>query len=399
MVLRAGDGNLCRDFTWRPILISKGKKMQFRSIFLSRVALFSVVLALALSCQPQSARAQDGGFVYIATNQTTGNAVIQFARGSDGSLTKVSQVSTGGLGGAGNGVGALDPLGSEDSLVLNGNGSLLLVVNAGSNQVSSLRAGEAGLQLLSTVSSGGSFPNSVALHGNLVYVLNAHGTPNISGFRLSSAGLLQPIAGSTRNLPGGSTAAPHDIIFSPDGTRLLVSEDVTNQIDVFQLDNGGLPSGVTSTASAGAGPFGMRFGREGTLVNTEAASGSVSSYTVTPQNTLNVVSPAVPTTQQASCWISLTRDGKFGFVSNTGSGTLSVYHIAGNSTLQLQRAVAASVAGAAPIDSALTDDGEFMYVVDSAMGRVVFFRINGASLRQIGTVTGLPTSMQGVAAQ
>ncbi|HET6934041.1 MAG TPA: beta-propeller fold lactonase family protein [Candidatus Angelobacter sp.] len=372
--------------------------MQLRSIFLSRVALFSVVLALALSCQPKSAMAQDGGFVYIATNQTTGNAVIQFARGGDGSLTKVSQVSTGGLGGAGNGVGALDPLGSEDSLVLNGDGSLLLVVNAGSNQISSLRAGEAGLQLLSTRSSGGSFPNSVALHGNLVYVLNAHGTPNISGFRLSSAGLLQPIAGSTRNLPG-STAAPHDIIFSPDGTRLLVSEDVTNQIDVFQLDNSGLPAGVTSTASAGAGPFGMRFGREGTLVNTEAGSGSVSSYTVTPQNTLNVVSPAVPTTQQASCWISLTRDGKFGFVSNTGSGTLSVYHIAGNSTLQRQRAVAASVAGAAPIDSALTGDGEFLYVVDSAMGRIVFFRINGASLRQIGTVTGLPTSIQGVAAQ
>lgn len=155
-------------------------------------------------------------------------------------LKKISQVSTGGLGGAGNGVGALDPLGSQDSLVLSGTGSLLLVVNAGSNQVSSLRAGGAGLALLSTVASGGVFPNSIALNGNLVYVLNAHGTPNISGFRVSSTGVLQPIAGSTRNLPGGTTAAAHDIRFSPDGTRLLVSEDVTNEIDVFQLNNSGL---------------------------------------------------------------------------------------------------------------------------------------------------------------
>jgi hypothetical protein len=119
-----------------------------------------------LACQTIAA-AQGSGFVYVATNQTAGNAVIQFARSSNGSLKKISQVSTGGLGGAGNGVGVLDPLGSQDSLLLSGTGSLLLVVNAGSNQVSSLRAGSAGLALLSTVASGGVFPNSVALNGKL----------------------------------------------------------------------------------------------------------------------------------------------------------------------------------------------------------------------------------------
>jgi len=89
-------------------------------------------------------------------------------------LKKRSMVPTGGLGGTGNGVGALDPLGSQDSLVLSGDGTRVLAVNAGSNDLSVLGAGENGLKLLSKISSGGEFPNSVAVRGNLVYVLNAH---------------------------------------------------------------------------------------------------------------------------------------------------------------------------------------------------------------------------------
>ena len=339
------------------------------------------------------------GFVYIATNQPSGNAVIQYTRAANGSLTKTAEVATGGLGGTGNGVGALDPLGSQDSLVLSGTGAALLVVNAGSNNLSSLRAGSAGLQLVSLVPSGGTFPNSVALNGNLVYVLNAHGTPNISGFRLSSTGDLQPIAGSTRNLPGGTTAAPHDIRFSPDGTRLLVTEEVTNQIDVFELSNAGLVSAVTTQPSPGSGPFGMKFGRGGVLLNSEANSGSVSSYSLNPDNTLTVISAAVLDTQQASCWISLSSDGKFGFVSNTGSGTLSTYQVTGNGTLNLAKPVTASINGGAPIDSALTSGSSFLYVVDSALGRIVSFRVQGASLIPLSTVTGLPTTIQGIAAQ
>jgi 6-phosphogluconolactonase len=98
------------------------------------------------------------GFVYVATNAPSGNAVVQYLHSDNGSLSKVSQVSTGGSGGTGNGVGNLDPLGSEDSLVLNNTGSVVVVVNAGSDQVSSLAAGSTGLDLVSTVSSGGVSP-------------------------------------------------------------------------------------------------------------------------------------------------------------------------------------------------------------------------------------------------
>jgi 6-phosphogluconolactonase len=275
----------------------------------------------------------------------------------------------------------------------------LLAINAGSNQLSSLSAGRSGVRLLSNISSGGSFPNSVALNGSLVYVVNAHGTPNISGFRLDSAGILSPIAGSTRNLPGGSAAAPHDIRFSPDGTRVLVTEDRTNQIDVFQLDNMGLVTGVVTQASAGSGPFGMRFGRDGVLVNAEANTASVSSYFLTPKDTLSVISPSVANGQAATCWISLTGTGKFGFVSNTASGTVSSYQISGNGTLNLVSSVAASADGGAPIDSALSGDSAFLYVLDSALGRILSFQVHGSSLVPLAIIAGLPTSIRGIAAQ
>jgi 6-phosphogluconolactonase len=369
-----------------------------RRKFLLKLFIPALLLGVVASAAGANSAWRTSGFVYAMTNQPAGNSVIQYARAPDGTLTKVQEAATGGLGGTGNGVGAIDPLGSQDALVLTGAGSLLLAVNAGSDSLSSLAAGAAGLALRSQVPSGGDFPNSVAVHGTLVYVLNAH-TPNIAAFRLDPSGVLTAIPGAIFPVPGGSAAKPHDIRFSPDGTRVLVSVEGTNEIDVFALDNDGLVTGVTRQPAAGMVPFGFAFGRGGILVTTEAASGSASTYELTGDDTLEVISGAVPSTQAATCWITLTADGKFAFVSNTASGTLSTYHVSGHGTLNLEKPVAASLEGTAPIDSALSIGNEFLYVIDSAGGQIVFFRITGASLHLLGRVAGLPTTMQGIAAQ
>jgi 6-phosphogluconolactonase len=362
------------------------------------LSVFLATLAGAAVSARRPASSQSSGFVYVATNQPSGNMVVQFARASDGSLTPVSSAATGGVGGTGNGVGSLDPLGSQDSLVLTANGGVVLVVNAGSNDISSLRADAGRLALVSKVPSGGNFPNSVAVNGDLVYVVNAHATPNISAFRLGTDGTLTAITNSTRALPGGSNSAPHDVRFSPDGMRLLVTEGGTNQFDIFELSAAGVATAVNTQSVAGSGPFGFKFGRAGVLASAEADSASVSSYSLNPDNTLTVVSAAVPNGQAASCWITLTADGKFAFISDTGSGTLSSYSISGNWMVTLVDGVA-TTDGGAPIDSALSNDGAFLYVEDSALGRILSYRVHGASLAPLATILGFPTTIQGIAAR
>jgi 6-phosphogluconolactonase (cycloisomerase 2 family) len=194
-------------------------------------------------------------------------------------------------------------------------------------------------------------------------------------------------------------AQPHDIRFNPDGTRLIVTEGGTHQIDIFELSNAGVSTGVITQRSAGDGPFGFTFGRNGAVLSTEAVSNSLSSYWLTPLSMLDVISDAVPSTQMATCWISLTRTGQVGFVSNTASGTLSSYTVDRDGTVHRANAVAASLPGGAPIDSSLTNDSAYLYVVDSAMGRIFGYRVNGTGLQSIGITTGLPKTVQGIAAR
>ena len=78
---------------------------------------------------------------------------------------------TGGLGGA---EGA-NNLASQGSLTYDPGHRLLFAVNAGSDTISVLSVEGSRVRLDQVLSSRGEFPNSVAVHGNLVYVANAGG--------------------------------------------------------------------------------------------------------------------------------------------------------------------------------------------------------------------------------
>jgi 6-phosphogluconolactonase len=330
-------------------------------------------------------------FVYVMSNKNPGNSVIQYLRGNNGSLIWLREVATGGRGTGPNGA---DPLGSQDSLTLSGDGAFLLAANAGSNEISVLGVRNGALTWLSKTRSGGDFPNSITLSGDLVYVLNSKGgTPNITGFRLDVDGSLHWIA--TVPLPSGSGGA-NDVRFAPDGSELLVSVSATNQILVFPVSANGIASNPVPQVSAGASPFGIRFGHNEVALIIEAA-GSLSSYEPVGADMLNTISGAVPDMQKASCWIAVARDGRSAWSSNTGSGTLSSFAIGSNGDVALLKSVAADPGGA-PIDSALSDDGKFLYVDDSAQGKVRMFRVDGADLIPIGVTTVSP-GIQGIAAQ
>ena len=126
-----------------------------------------------------------------------------------------------------------DPLGSQNSLLLSPDGRFLFAVNAGSNEVSSFNVLPGGLSLADKVSSGGSYPVSLAYSEGLLYVLNAAGDGSISGFKVMDDGHLKALKGSTRSLHAATPAngaqpmileSPAEVVFNPDGRFLLFAK-------------------------------------------------------------------------------------------------------------------------------------------------------------------------------
>src|SRR6201999_929523 len=116
--------------------------------------------------------------------------------------------------------------------------SLLFAVNAGNGTVSVFRVTGPRLELAQVISSGGSAPVAIAQHDNLVYVLNFAGNSNVVGFQLNEAGGLSKIPNSIRYLSTANSGAS-SLAFSPDGRFLLVTEKVTNTVDVFTVQGDG----------------------------------------------------------------------------------------------------------------------------------------------------------------
>jgi len=55
--------------------------------------------------------------------------------------------------------------------------------------------------------------------------------------------------------------------------------------------------------------------------------------------------------------------------------------------------------GTVPIDMALTRSGTFLYVIGTGNGTLNGFRVQDGQLSPVASVTGLPLSIQGVAAR
>ena len=347
--------------------------------------------AVALNASAAALTADAPGAVYALTNQTSGNAVAIFARGADGSLTWSSSAVTGGTG-AGSG------LGSQGALALSDDGRWLFAVNAGSNDVSAFEVTASGLSLTSRVGSGGQRPISLTVHGGVLYVLNAGGDGNISGFNIGSAGELAAIPGSTRAL-SGTSVGPAQVAFSPSGAWLVVTEKTTNRLDVYTVDGAGIASAATSTASAGGTPFGFSFGHRDELFVSEAA-GSASSYIIASDGSVTAASGAVLTHQGAPCWAVVTKNGKFGYTANAQGGSISGFAIANDGSISLIDADGrTAVVGGGNIDLALSGNSRYLYELDGDRS-ISGFRIEAdGHLTAAGRTVTLPASTVGLVAR
>jgi hypothetical protein len=337
----------------------------------------------------------NGRAVFVQTDALGGNTIAVYDRSPGGTLTPAGTYATGGNGGQLTG-SVVDHLASQDSLTYDADAGELFAVNAGSNTVSVFDVHGDRLHLRQVVNSGGTFPSSIAVHGDLVEVLNSTGGGAIQGFRLLG-GELWPIPGSNRALGLDPAATPQfvttpgDIAFSPDGRQLLVTTKAnTNAIDVFSVDRFGEPSATPVVNSEpGDVPFALAFqGRDQVDVG-EAGVNAVASFELNGNGTLTPLS-SVATGGAATCW--LVADGATLFAGNAGSGTESSVQSSWSGQLSL---AATTSTDPGTVDATTSPDGRDLYVQTGANGIVDEFAVGfGGSLTEVGSVT-VPNAVGG----
>lgn len=340
------------------------------------VAGMALVAAAAMATPAAaSTTSQPVGAVFAQTDNLSGNTVVAYDRAADGSLRHAGVYATGGRGGqlAGS---VVDRTASQGALALDSVNGLLYAVNAGSDTITVFDVRGDRLSRRQVIFSGGAFPVSIAIHGSLVYVLNARDGGSIQGY-LRVGRTLTKVAGWHRGLgldPAATpefTHTPGQVAFTPDGSRLVVTtKAATNAIDVFGVDRLRGPSArPVVNVEPGAVPFAVAFDARGRLVVAEAGPSAVATFVINRDNTLRpIVTQA--TGQAATCWIVATRGNVY--TGNAGSGNLSGYAVKADGTLT---PLGTFATGAGQIDVAATPDGRYLYSQTGARGGIVALRV------------------------
>lgn len=356
----------------------------------------SIKAALAVTALFGAVSAASASVVYTTTNSAAGNKVQVYREGDDNLLTLRMEVPTGGRG-------TDTGLGSQGAVILSKNGRWLFVVNAGSNEISTFSVKSKGLKLVDKVASGGERPISVTFRDGTLYVLNAGGAGNITGFEFWD-GRLQAIPGSTRPL-SSTTSAPAQVGFDRWGDTLVVSEKATDKFSIYGVDDG-LPVGPTVLPSVGATPFGFEFDRHNNLLVSEAFGGAANASAISSYDidkfplALETISASVPTHQSAACWVVLARHSRYAYVTNTASGTITGYRVGRTGTLTPLDAGITGVTGGNPLDAAMGADQKSLYVLTPAIGKIVSFRVRkDGSVKRTGDAIGVPGNAVGLAAR
>ena len=155
-----------------------------------------------------------------------------------------------------------------------------------------------------------------------------------------------------------------------------MTEKGTNSIDTYVVDDDGLAGPGNVFTSAGTTPFGFSFSKRNRLYVSEAGTNSASSYQVYPNGNLEVISAAVPTSQTGVCWLVATKNGRYAYTTNAGTGTISGFNIDRDGTISLLNAdgVTAEATGGV-VDEAFSNNSRYLYALSSGAGTIFGFQV------------------------
>lgn len=154
-------------------------------------------------------------------------------------------------------------------------------------------------------------------------------------------------------------------------------------------------------SAAGITPFGFVFGKRDRVFVVEAFGGvanssATSSYEIGRGGSLTTLSASVGTGQTAACWTAVTPDGRFAFVTNTGSGSISGYAVDVDGRIELLDAdgrTGVTGAGSTPIDVVITDNGRYLYNLSSGTHTIGAPRRITCSRDQVRKKKAIPRMM------
>jgi 6-phosphogluconolactonase len=412
----------------------------WRLLGIAGAALALTTPALASAAQTSGSKKVNYDAVYTATNNPSGNAVVVFTRAANGTLTQRKVVKTGGKG-----IASTPPFGfpiadGSGSIDLTPNGKLLFVVNAGDNSVSSFQITASGPKLVSHVSSHGKLPISLTASGDLLYVVNET-SANIYGWKFSSTGKLTPIAGSGQKLTAVTPKGKKDKVgvtaaigFADNGAVLAVTQRglprTYGEIDTFVVSKSGVAGASRAFATPGiANPFGFSASGKQILVSNAGFvatpsgaqpnpldptqfHGSAAAYNVSSSGKLTLVKNT-STNGRAACWLVVTKNGRWAYVSNTlsdsvpdtfsGKNSVSVMSVGAGGKMTLHAQGTAGGMGF-PSDEALSSNDHYLYVIDpfimGAPSHIDVYKVgsNGSITHVQTTPSTLPNGVSGVAA-
>lgn len=369
-------------------------------LYFTRQIILVVILSVATTAH---------SIVYTVSNETSNNQVIAFDINNRGKITEIGRFDT-------QGTGTGTPLGNQSALTTDASDRWLFAVNPGDGTLTSFRLQTTGLQFVNIIESGGFRPLSVTVFGTLVYVLNEGSGDasdideirydNISGFRFTSGGILVPIPNSTRIIDNTQATAPAQVGFNRSGTVLLITEKATNTLTTYVMQDNDTPAQTPlKRSSAVPTPFGFSFGDRDYVFITEANQGNAGetvSYRI--DRATGAVSNAIDRISQgtATCWTFLSSDQSIGYATNTGDGTISLYRVNFNGTMDYFFNAANDTpidTGSGVRDAVVTQNNQFLFTLNNGDQEIRSFWINRSGAISPRDTSSIPSSATGLIAR
>jgi hypothetical protein len=126
---------------------------------------------------------------------------------------------------------------------------------------------------------------------------------------------------------------------------------------------------------------------------------AVTSYQLKRDGILKTITGYVPDAQTAACWIAITPDGRFAYVVDTASAVISGYQLGYNGELSLLGNGVTAQTPRAFLDNAFTRNGRYMYDVTGG-GVILGYQVEAdGSLTLLNPTATAPPGSRGLVAE